>query len=352
MDEYKKIDILAIGDIAIDVFIKIKEAEAKCDVSGEHCKLCLSYGGKIPYESAEVCPATGNSSNVAICASRLGLKTILMTNIGDDQYGIDCLDKLKKENVDTTFIKKESGKPTNYHYVLWYEREHTILTKHEKYEYEWIKTKESEEYHSPAWIYLSSLGEDSFRFYDEIVNYLKKHIKVKLAFSPGTFQIKLGAEALKDIYQRTEVFICNHEEAKIILKNPARNASSTADAGGENEDIPTLLKEMRNLGPKMVVITDGVKGAYSYDGNNILFIKAFLGQGSAVESTGAGDSFSGAFVSALSLGKGIEEALIWGMANSMSVVSFVGPHKGLLTRNQIEEYIKNIPEDYRPVKLN
>lgn len=338
MEKDKQIDILAIGDIATDVFIKIKDAEETCDPQGEHCKLCLKFGGKIPYESAEVCFATGNSSNVAICASRLGLKSALMANIGDDQTGVDCLDKLNREKVDTYCIKKESGKITNYHYVLWYDKEHTILTKHEKYKYEWTKTKESEEYHSPAWIYLSSLGEDSLSFYNEIIEYLKRNIKVKLAFSPGSFQIKLGTEVLKDIYKNTEVFICNHKEAQIILTN-------------ENEDIPTLLKEMYDLGPKIVVITDGRKGAYSYDGNDILFIKAFAEQ-PAVESTGAGDSFSGAFIGALSLGKEISLALVWGVANSRSVVSYVGPHKGLLTRDQIEEYIKNAPADYKPIKLN
>ena len=334
----KNIDILTIGDIATDVFIKIKEAESKCDIDGERCKLCLNYGGKVPYESAEICPATGNSSNVAICLSRLGLKSALMTNIGDDQNGIDCLDKLKKENIDITFIKKESGKPTNYHYVLWYEKEHTILTKHEKYEYEWTKTKESEEYNSPAWIYLSSLGENSLRFYDEIVNYLKRHIKVKLAFSPGTLQIKLGAEQLKDIYQRTEVFICNREEAQKILET-------------DEKDISKLLMGVHELGPKIVVITDGIKGAYSYDGNDVMFIKAFT-EVPAVESTGAGDSFGGAFVGARALGKEISDALVWGMVNSRSVVLYVGPHKGLLTKDQVEKYIENMSSDYNPVKLN
>jgi len=338
MEKDKQIDILAIGDIATDVFIKIKDAEETCDLQGGHCKLCLKFGGKIPYESAKECFAVGNSSNVAICVSRLGLKSALMANIGDDQNGINCLDVLKKEKVDTNFIKKEFGKPTNYHYVLWYDKEHTILTKHEKYEYEWTKTKELEEYHSPAWIYLSSLGEDSLSFYNEIIEYLKKHVKVKLAFSPGSFQIKLGTEALKDIYKNTEVFICNFKEAQTILKN-------------ENEDMPTLLKEMHDLGPKIVVITDGRKGAYSYDGKDILFIKAFTEQ-PAVESTGAGDSFSGAFIGALFLGKEISDALVWGMANSRSVVLYVGPHKGLLTRDQIEEYIKNAPTDYKPIKIN
>jgi sugar/nucleoside kinase (ribokinase family) len=331
----KNIDMLAIGDIATDVFIKIKEAEAKCDVNGDHCKLCLSYGGKIPYESAYVCHAVGNSSNFAIGVSKLGLKSALMTNIGDDQNGIDCLDVLKKEKVDTTFIKIEKEKTTNYHYVLWYDKEHTILTKHEKYEYEWTKTEESEEYNSPSWIYLSSLGEHSLHFNDEIINYLKRHTKVKLAFQPGTFQIKLGIEALKDIYQRADIFFCNHEEAQKIL-------------GVEEKDISKLTKIIYDLGPKIVVITDSMNGAYSYDGNEVLFMKAFPSD-SFVESTGAGDAFSSAFMTAIFLGKDISTALMWGAANAVSVISYIGPHKGFLNKEQIEEYVEK-HQDYKPIK--
>ena len=344
MNKNKQVDILAIGDIAVDVFIKIKDAETKCDKDGDYCKLCLDYGGKIPYESVEICYAVGNSSNVAISASRLGLKSALMTNMGDDENGTDCLDILKKENVNTTFIKRELGKTTNYHYVLWYDKEHTILTKHEKYEYKWTKTKESEEYHSPSWIYLSSIGQDSVSFHNEIIEYLKKHEKVKLAFQPGTFQIKLGVEALKDIYKNTEVFFCNHEEAQKILEIPEKDLPD-GEAG-----FSKLLKMIHNLGPKIVVITDGINGAYSYDGKEVLFMKAFPVV--SFESTGAGDAFSGAFVSALFFGKKISEALMWSAANAASVVAYVGPHKGLLTRDQIEEYIKNAPIDYKPVKIN
>lgn len=333
----KQIDILAVGDTAIDVFIKIKDAEEICDPQGGHCKLCLSFESKIPYESAEVCYAVGNSSNVAVSASRLGIKSALMSNIGDDQNGINCLGVLKKEKVDTTFVKTEKGKSTNYHYVLWYDKDHTILTKHEKYEYEWTNTEVSKEYKAPAWIYLSSLGENSLRFHDEIVNYLKRHIKVKLAFQPGTLQIKLGHEQLKDIYNRTDVFLCNHDEARKILKTDV-------------SEIPELLKQIHSLGPKIVVITDDVDGAYSYDGREVLFMKAF--PITPVESTGAGDAFSGAFVTALSLDKEILDALLWGTANAASVMMHVGPHKGLMTKEQLEEYIKNAPVDNKPVKLN
>ncbi len=344
-NEYKKIDILAIGDIATDVFIKIKEAEAKCDDKGNQCKLCLNYGGKIPYESDEICHAVGNSSNVAISASRLGLKSALMTNIGSDNNSEECLDKLKDEKVDINFIKQELGKPNNYHYVLWYKTERTILVKHEKYKYEWVKNRESEKYNPPTWIYLSSLGEDSLPFHSEIIDYLKRHETVKLAFQPGTFQIKLGKEALKDIYKRTDLFISNHDEAIRILQT----GKSEEDTIINDSTIPELLKMIFDLGPKIVVITDGKEGAYSYDGKDSLFMKT-LPQ-IPIESTGAGDSFSAAFLAALILEKGISGALIWGSINAMSVVSYVGPHKGLLNKEQIEEYIKNAPEDFKPVIL-
>lgn len=332
----KQIDILAIGDIATDIFIKIKQAEEVCDPDGDDCKLCLDFGAKIPYESVDTCHAVGNSSNVAIAVSRLGFKSALMTNIGGDQNGSDCIKVLENENIDLNFIKKEDQKITSNHYVLWYNGERTILTKHEEYNYEWIKTKESEEYNSPSWIYLSSLGEKSLRFHDEIASYLKRHINVKLAFQPGTFQIKLGAEHFKDIYQRSNIFLCNHEEAKKILNT-------------KEESISKLLKQIYDLGPKIVVITNGTKGAYSYDGNEILHVKAL--EQKPMESTGAGDAFSSAFVSAIFLGKEIKEALIWGSINAASVISFVGPHRGLLNRDQIEDKIKNMSKDYLPVKI-
>lgn len=315
-----KIDILAIGDIATDVFIKITEAEAKCDIGGGHCKLCLNYGGKIPYESSKICHAVGNSSNFIIGASRLGLKSVLMANIGDDQNGIDCLKKLKEENIDTTFIKIEKDKLTSYHYVLWYEKEHTILTKHEEYKYEWPKDLEKE--NSPSWIYLSSLGKNSIHFQDEIVSYLERNPNVKLAFQPGTFQIRLGVDAIKDIYKKTDVFFCNHEEAKSILDL-------------EEKDISILIEKIYALGPKLVVITDGLNGAYFYDGNEIIFVEAQPCD-SFVETTGAGDAFASAFMTAYSNGKDIHTSLLWGSLNAVSVISHVGPHDGLLTKKEIE----------------
>jgi len=123
----KKIDFLAIGDITTDAFIRLKDAEVHCNINSDKCELCVRFGDKIPYEFVEVVRAVGNSPNAAVGASRLGLSSALLTSMGDDQNGKECLEALKKDKVSTDYIKIEKGKPTNYHYVLWYGADRTIL---------------------------------------------------------------------------------------------------------------------------------------------------------------------------------------------------------------------------------
>lgn len=320
------VDILAIGDIVTDAFIRIKEASVTCEVDHKNCKLCVAFGEKIPYESVDVVRAVGNSANAAVSAARLGLSSALLSYIGDDNDGVDCIEELKKNNVMTDFVRTEKGKKTNYHYVLWYDVERTILIKHEQFNYKLGNIG------TPRYIYLSSLGENSLSFHHEISQYIKENPDIKLVFQPGTFQIKLGKDALKDIYTQTEIFFCNVEEAQKILSVTSR-------------DIKSLMKSIASLGPRYVFITDGIEGAYTYDGADAWFMPIYPHQ--PVERTGAGDAFASTVVSALALGLSAKEALMWGPINSMSVVKEVGAQRGLLSREKLEEYLKNAPEEYK-----
>jgi len=339
-----KIDFLAVGDMVIDAFIKIKDAHIHCKIDTEACELCLRFGDKVPYESLSVIPAVGNSPNAAVSAARLGLNTTLITNIGNDQNGKDCLASLKKDKVMTDYVTVEKNKDTNYHYVLWYDVDRTILIKHTEFNYKFPKLGEV------SWMYLSSLAQNSLPYHKEIAEFLKKNPETKLAFQPGTFQMKFGTENLKDIYARTEIFFCNLEEAQRILKIPARNASHN-DAGGENKDILVLSKGIANLGPKMVVISDGPKGAYLYKDGELWYNPIYPDIAPPLERTGAGDAFSSTFTAALALGKSPLEAFSWGPINSMSVVQKIGAQAGLLNREKLEEYLKNAPENYKARKL-
>jgi len=321
-------DFIAIGDITTDAFIRITNVSVYHDNKSNEDKICLTNGAKIPYDFAKVIPGVGNSPNAVVSATRLGLKTALVTNLGDDDNGKEILEALEKNKIDNSFVQIHKGKKSNYHYILWHRTERTILIKHEDYNYI------LPDIGTPKWIYLSSVGENSLEYHHTLVEYFKTHPDIKIAFQPGTYQIKLGYEKLKDIYELAEVCFCNLQEAQIILKTNEPNGVK-------------LTQEMSLLGPKIVVITDGEKGAYAYDKTNTWFIPVYPTDTPPLERTGAGDSFASTFTSALALGKNVEEALMWGTINAMSVVHQIGAQKGLLSREKLEQYLKNRPKNYR-----
>lgn len=328
-------DFVALGDITIDAFIQLSQKDAKVakDERTGRKVLQMNFGDKLPYEDVVVVNAVGNSPNAAVSAHRLGLRSSLVTNLGHDRNGKDCLDALRKEGVDTDFVKVHEGKLTNYHYVLRYGAERTILIKHEEYPYQLPDFGTP-----PKFLYFSSIGENGVQFHHDIATYLREHKETKLAFQPGTFQIRLGHEALKDLYEMTEIFFCNKEEAQTILKT-------------DTSDIPTLLREFSKLGPKIPVITDGPNGAFALDGNDVWYMPMYPDPAPPVDRTGAGDSFSSTFTSALILGYDIPTALSWGPINSMSVVQYIGAQAGLLTQEKIQDYLRKAPPDYRPRKV-
>jgi sugar/nucleoside kinase (ribokinase family) len=329
----KNIDFLAVGDITTDAFIRLKQAEVHCKINTEQCEICLAFGDKVPFEYTKIVKAVGNSANASVTAARLGLRSALAANIGNDQNGEDCIAELRRNNVNTHFMKRHGGKPTNYHFVLWYDVDRTILVNHVEYDYEFPRVP-----YPPRWMYLSSLASNSLEYHHAIAEYLKKNPSVKLAFQPGTFQMKLGVRELKDIYARTEVFIVNVEEAQRIL-------------GNESRDIKLLLSELHAFGPKIVLITDGPKGAYMLDGDHFYFMPIYPDPKPPVERTGCGDSFAATFVSALQMGKSPLEALVWAPVNPMSVVQYVGAQEGLLTLEQLEWWLSRAPADYKPREI-
>lgn len=328
-----KIDFLAIGDIVIDAFIRLKDANVSCKIDTKTCELCLRFGDKVPYESVTVLPAVGNSPNAAVCASRLGLSVGLLSNIGDDKHGKDCIAQLQKEKISTEYISVEVNKITNYHYVLWYDVDRTILIKHTEFEYKLPSLP------PVKWVYLSSLSENSLAYHFEILEFLKNNPETKLAFQPGTFQIKFGTEKLKEVYLRTEIFFCNVEEAQKILNTTEKN-------------ILTLSLGIQALGPRIVVISDGPDGAYLHTNDELWHMPIYPDIDPPFERTGAGDAFSSTFTSMLALGKTPLEALALAPINSMSVVQKIGAQEGLLSREKILEYLQKAPENYVAKKIN
>jgi len=329
----KKIDFLSIGDITIDAFIRLKEAEVHCDLNHDTCMLSMRFADKIPYENVYVVNAVGNSPNASVSASRLGLSAGLITNLGNDRNGDDCVQSLKKDGIDISHVTQHKDSPTNYHYVLWYQSERTILVKHNQYQYKLPNFEE------PRLIYLSSLGEHTEEYHNDIAKYLKSHREVMFVFQPGTYQMKAGTDRMIPFYKRADILFCNKEEAGRILKT-------------ESKDITDLLDRLHALGPKRVIITDGPRGAYGRDINSaIYFVPIYPDPKPVLERTGAGDAFSSTVSSAFLHGMNMQEAMLWGPVNSMSVVQDIGAQKGLLTLKKLQELLSQAPISYRIKKV-
>lgn len=327
--------ILAIGDMVTDAFIALREDQAEVTTDKNGIKrLSMEFGSKPPYDHVDIIQAVGNSANAAVAFSRLGVRAELMTFLGNDQAGKESLSYLAGENVDTRLASVQEGQKSNYHYVLRYGNDRTILIKYEDYEYNWQPPEEV-----PDWIYLSMLSESSWQLHEDMLSYLTEYPDTKLAFQPGTFHFKWGTDKLAEVYKRSYIVFMNREEAALIT--------------GKNIDsIKELAYALHDLGPKIVVITDGPNGAYVSGEYKFLTMPNYPDPAPPLDRTGAGDAFASTIVAALALGESLETALSWAPINSMSVVQKLGAQAGLLNIEELKTYLKAAPEDYKVKELS
>jgi len=318
MNEY---DLISVGDASLDVFITPSETETMCRVDTKECFICFSYGDKIPVKTLDF-SIGGNAANNAIGVTRLGLKTALVLTIGDDLVGDQIEKRLADEGIDLTYVIRQTATNSNYSTIINYQGERTIFSYHTPRSYEYPV-----ELPKVPWAYLTSMG-DSFRpFYNHFVDWLKKNPEVKLAFNPGTRQIKEGIEGIGDVLALTYILFVNREEAEELV--------DFTDSHGKEKD---LLQAVMKLGPKIPIITDGENGSFTFDGQR--YIKVGVLPVDAFERTGAGDAFGSGCLSAIIKGKTFAEALLWGTVNSASVIGYVGAQKGLLKEEEIATWLE------------
>ncbi len=322
--------VLAIGDIFTDAFIKLNEevARVETDENGDK-RLSLPLGSKPPYDGVDIVQGVGPAPNAAVSTARLGVKTGLVSFLGDDQVGKDAIEYLKTEHILTDSISMQEGLKTSYYYVLRYGAERTILVKNEAFTYTWVDPAEE-----PEWVYLALISDASWEFHEGLLNYLEAHPNVKLAFQPGTFHFKWGVEKLADLYRRTHIIVLNREEAVDVTGQPY-------------DSIRDLANALHELGPQKVVITDGPSGSYASYDFKLVTIPNYPDPAPPTDRTGAGDAFASTIVAALALGETMDTALTWAPINSASVVQKLGAQAGLLHREEVEKFLAEAPDWYK-----
>jgi len=322
--------LLAIGDIFTDAFIKLDENYARIDTDPDGSqRLSLPFGSKPPYESAEIVKAVGPSPNAAVSSVRLGLNASLMAWVGDDLPGKESYDYLASQHVGTAQMVTQPGTKSSYWYVLRHGSDRTMLVRSESYNYAWQAPETV-----PAWLYLSYIGAASWQLHEDLLVYLNENPSIKFVFQPGTYHFEWGTDKLAGIYKRAYMVVMNREEAVQVT-------------GKSYDSLQDLTAALHELGPEVVVITDGPHGSYaSFDGK-LVTVPNYPDPAPPLDRTGAGDAFASTIAAALALGESVQTALLWAPINSMNVVQKLGAQAGLLTKTELLRYLESAPDWYK-----
>lgn len=330
--------IICIGSASKDIFFPTDEGvitDTPDDLTSQR-KITFELGAKYQVDNRYEAPG-GVAANVAQGLARLGIKAGCYSKIGNDQLGRWIKDELKKENVDTTFLQVEKDCQSDLSAIIVNisDGERTIFFNrdaNEKLEIIPRKIRRAE------WIFVSALNGSTEKSWDknleEIMSTASEN-KLRVALNPGQRNIQDNPEKIIKAIKNSTVVILNKDEAIDIIGSRKENSAEE-----KLNDEKFLIQELKNFGPEVIALTDGLNGSWAYDGKRMLYVGTSGNK--PIETTGAGDAFLSGFLAAYIKGKSMEDALKWGTANGGNVVKFYGAKKGLLNEENILKEIVNM----------
>jgi sugar/nucleoside kinase (ribokinase family) len=305
-------DVISIGAATLDIFAKSKQYIVKNNL------LSVVYSSKNEICDSLICSG-GGATNSSVAFSRLGLKSACLSLIGTDHLTRFILDDLKNESVGTSLLFKNNNDSTDFSIILVApDGGRSILTNRgptrlEEKNIDWDKLKNTK------WLYITSL-EGNIGLLEKLIGFAVEN-NIKIALNPGNRELK-QRRILIPLLRYVDFLLLNKTESEMLTGIPTEK--------------PECWSKITSFNAKITAITNGREGAHVLVGTKNYFSPII--NINPVDETGAGDSFGSAFVAALIHGLEPQEALIWGIRNSASVVSFLGAKTGLLSLSQIKSH--------------
>jgi hypothetical protein len=156
-----------------------------------------------------------------------------------------------------------------------------------------------------------------------LVQHAHQH-NIPVIHNPGSSQLAAGAEKLREALPYINTLILNKEEATLLYSSITNNPF----------DLATFCKTIMKLGPQIVAVTDGANGVYVAHGTTMLYHPAL--HVTIANTIGAGDAFGSCFAAYITSGAPIEHALLSGMINAASIISYLDTTTGLLNTAEID----------------
>jgi sugar/nucleoside kinase (ribokinase family) len=314
-------DVITIGGATQDIFFISKNYPVVDDT------LTLPWGEKFLADTLYT-DIGGGAANASVGLARLGFRVAFWGKVGLDIPGQIITQRLKQEKVFIPFLVVDDKCQTSTSAILVGEKgERSIIMYRGNNDNLLTNTKSISEVKNTNWIYLSDLGENTKDLCDKILKIVKEN-NIKLCFVPGQHQLKLGINSLKALISNSNILILNIYEAYMLLKGsyPGQDKKS---CHLNSRDTKEMLREFAIIGAKTIVITRDKCGVSCFSNGNFYESGAPIIK-DVVDTTGAGDAFSSAFLAGVIKNKDIATCLLWGNKNAGAVISQFGAQTGLL----------------------
>ncbi|MBS6480675.1 MAG: ribokinase [Dialister sp.] len=290
--------IAVIGSCNVDITVEAsRRPHAGETIIGN--KLLVSPGGK--------------GANQAVAAARLGAKVYMVGCVGDDAYGQMMIESLHENRVDTTYVITKKGVSTGTAHITLAEGDNSIIVL--KGANDLVGIEEIDR----AWSIIST-AEIVLLQYEipmDTIAYVIKKCKeqgIKVLLNPAPF-----TETPREWMQSVAYITPNEHEAKLLFEGQTRD-------------------ELLAMYPDKMIMTIGAEGvAYNQQGNHTVIIPGI--KVPVVDTTGAGDTFNGAFAVSITEGLPIKEAIAFANAAAAYSVQKIGAQGGMPLREELEDML-------------
>ncbi|GMM38999.1 putative ribokinase [Saccharomycopsis crataegensis] len=265
----------------------------------------------------------GKGFNEALALGRLLPSTVknndtytvrMIGKVGDDSFGTELLDSLKKEAVDISEVTVENGVRTGVATILVEsDGENRILIAGGANDLLTPSNSDFDKYfpaHDSQKQQFVML-QNEFPYFVQTINWIKTNRpNIQIAYNPSPMK-KVPGDYLKNV----DLLIVNEIESQQILEsldipNDVPNSFTTSNDKVEYyENVARkLLPKINSSGVNLVIITLGSMGVLfitTRDGTpKVEFLKSrTVAKENVIDTTGAGDTFFGSVVSQLSLNR-------------------------------------------------
>jgi len=264
----------------------------------------------------------GSVCNSVVAASNLGAKAFFSGKVADDSDGQFYINDLQDAGVDFHSAGQESGITGKCLVMVTDDAERTMNTFLGASEALSEREIDQAALVNSEWFYVEGylVTDEARTLATKAAVETAKANNVKVAISlADPFVVAVFGDALREVIGGgVDLIFCNKDEAMAFTGTESLEAAAEA------------LKQCA----KTFAITDGAKGAITFDGNAVNQSKGV--DAKAIDTNGAGDMFAGAFLYAITSGQSYAWAA--GLANDCAarVVAQFGPRLEALEFNAIK----------------